>query len=343
VDTIRRRATLDRKLKEFGRDLTEEATPMDDIEIEENVEDDVLRLIFTACHPVLTPEARVALTLRTVAGLTTEEIARAFVVPTPTMAQRITRAKRTLSAAGVPFEIPVGAELDTRLASVLEVVYLVFNEGYAATSGTSWARPELCAAAIRLGRMLSGLAPQEPEVHGLVAMMEIQASRLAARVAPDGSPITLLDQDRSRWDRLLIQHALAALERAEALRGGGPYVLQAQIAACHARAATAADTDWARIASLYELLAARTGSPIVELNHAVAVGMAEGPSAGLARVDKLRTTSALRNYHLLPSVRGDLLAKLGRADEARAEFERAAGMTTNERERALLLARAASC
>jgi RNA polymerase sigma factor (sigma-70 family) len=343
VDTIRRRATLERKLEEFGRDLTEVATPMDDIEIEEHVEDDVLRLIFTACHPVLTPEARVALTLRTVAGLTTEEIARAFVVPTPTMAQRITRAKRTLSAAGVPFEIPVGAELDTRLASVLEVVYLVFNEGYAATSGTSWARPELCAEAIRLGRMLSGLAPQEPEVHGLVAMMEIQASRLAARVAPDGSPITLLDQDRSRWDRLLIQHALAALERAEALHGSGPYVLQAQIAACHARAATAADTDWARIASLYELLAARTGSPIVELNHAVAVGMAEGPSAGLALVDELRTTSALRNYHLLPSVRGDLLAKLGRADEARAEFERAAGMTTNERERALLLARAASC
>jgi RNA polymerase sigma factor (sigma-70 family) len=343
VDTIRRRATLERKLEEFGRDLTEVATPMDDIEIEEHVEDDVLMLIFTACHPVLTPEARVALTLRTVAGLTTEEIARAFVVPTPTMAQRITRAKRTLSAAGVPFEIPVGAELDTRLASVLEVVYLVFNEGYAATSGTSWARPELCAEAIRLGRMLSGLAPQEPEVHGLVAMMEIQASRLAARVAPDGSPITLLDQDRSRWDRLLIQHALAALERAEALHGSGPYVLQAQIAACHARAATAADTDWARIASLYELLAARTGSPIVELNHAVAVGMAEGPSAGLARVDELRTTSALRNYHLLPSVRGDLLAKLGRADEARAEFERAAGMTTNERERALLLARAASC
>jgi RNA polymerase sigma factor (sigma-70 family) len=343
VDTIRRRATLERKLEEFGRDLTEEATPMDDIEIEEHVEDDVLMLIFTACHPVLTPEARVALTLRTVAGLTTEEIARAFVVPTPTMAQRITRAKRTLSAAGVPFEIPVGAELDTRLASVLEVVYLVFNEGYAATSGSSWARPELCAEAIRLGRMLSGLAPQEPEVHGLVAMMEIQASRLAARVAPDGSPITLLDQDRSRWDRLLIQHALAALERAEALHGSGPYVLQAQIAACHARAATAADTDWARIASLYELLAARTGSPIVELNHAVAVGMAEGPSAGLARVDELRTTSALRNYHLLPSVRGDLLAKLGRADEARAEFERAAGMTTNERERALLLARAASC
>jgi RNA polymerase sigma factor (sigma-70 family) len=343
VDTIRRRATLERKLEEFGRDLTDEATPMDDIEIEEHVEDDVLRLIFTACHPLLTREARVALTLRAVAGLTTEEIARAFVVPTSTMAQRITRAKRTLSAAGVPFEIPVGAELDTRLASVLEVVYLVFNEGYAATSGSSWARPELCAEAIRLGRMLSGLAPQEPEVHGLVAMMEIQASRLAARVAPDGSPITLLDQDRSRWDRLLIQHALAALERAEALHGSGPYVLQAQIAACHARAATAADTDWARIASLYELLAARTGSPIVELNHAVAVGMAEGPSAGLALVDELRTTSALRNYHLLPSVRGDLLAKLGRADEARAEFERAAGMTTNERERALLLARAASC
>jgi RNA polymerase sigma factor (sigma-70 family) len=343
VDTIRRRATLERKLEEFGRDLTEVATPMDDIEIEEHVEDDVLRLIFTACHPVLTPEARVALTLRTVAGLTTEEIARAFVVPTPTMAQRITRAKRTLSAAGVPFEIPVGADLDTRLASVLEVVYLVFNEGYAATSVSTWARPVVCAEAIRLGLMLSGLAPQEPEVHGLVAMMEIQASRLAARVAPDGSPITLLDQDRSRWDRLLIQHALAALERAEALHGSGPYVLQAQIAACHARAATAADTDWARIASLYELLAARTGSPIVELNHAVAVGMAEGPSAGLALVDELRTTSALRNYHLLPSVRGDLLAKLGRADEARAEFERAAGMTTNERERALLLARAASC
>lgn len=343
VDTIRRRATLERKLEEFGRDLTEEATPMDDIEIEEHVEDDVLSLIFTACHPVLTPEARVALTLRTVAGLTTEEIARAFVVPTPTMAQRITRAKRTLSAAGVPFEIPVGSELDSRLASVLEVVYLVFNEGYTATSGTSWARPELCAEAIRLGRMLSGLAPQEPEVHGLVAMMEIQASRLTARVAADGTPITLLDQDRSRWDRLLIQHALAELDRAEALRGGGPYVVQAQIAACHARAAVAADTDWARIASLYEVLAAQTGSPIVELNHAVAVGMAEGPAAGLARVDQLRERPELRAYHLLPSVRGDLLAKLGRTDEARAEFERAAGMTSNEKERALLLTRAASC
>ncbi len=343
VDTIRRRATLERKLEEFGRDLTGEATPMDDIEIEEHVGDDVLRLIFTACHPVLTPEARVALTLRTVAGLTTEEIARAFVVPTPTMAQRITRAKRTLSAAGVPFEIPVGSELDSRLASVLEVVYLVFNEGYTATSGTSWARPELCAEAIRLGRMLGGLAPQEPEVHGLVAMMEIQASRLTARVAADGTPITLLDQNRSRWDRLLIQHALAELDRAEALHGGGPYVLQAQIAACHARAAVAADTDWARIASLYEVLVAQTGSPIVELNHAVAVGMAEGPAAGLARVDQLRERPELRAYHLLPSVRGDLLAKLGRTDEARAEFERAAGMTSNEKERALLLARAASC
>jgi RNA polymerase sigma factor (sigma-70 family) len=343
VDAIRRRATLERKLKEFGRDLTEEATPMDDIEIEEHVEDDVLRLIFTACHPVLTPETRVALTLRTVAGLTTEEIARAFVVPTSTMAQRITRAKRTLSAAGVPFEIPVGADVDARLASVLEVVYLIFNEGYTATSGASWARPELCAEAIRLGRMLSALAPDEPEAHGLVAMMEIQASRLAARVAPDGTPITLLDQDRSRWDRLLIQHALAALERAEALGGSGPYVLQAEFASNHARAATAADTDWARIASLYELLAARTGSPIVELNHAVAVGMAEGPAAGLARVDDLRERPELRAYHLLPSVRGDLLAKLGRSDEARAEFERAAAMTTNESERALLLARAASC
>jgi RNA polymerase sigma factor (sigma-70 family) len=343
VDAIRRRATLERKLKEFGRDLTEEATPMDDIEIEEHVEDDVLRLIFTACHPVLAPEARVALTLRTVAGLTTEEIARAFVVPTSTMAQRITRAKRTLSAAGVPFEIPVGADVDARLASVLEVVYLIFNEGYTATSGVSWARPELCAEAIRLGRMLSALAPDEPEAHGLVAMMEIQASRLAARVAPDGTPITLLDQDRSRWDRLLIQHALAALERAEALGGSGPYVLQAEIASNHARAATAADTDWPRIASLYEMLATQTGSPIVELNRAVAVGMAEGPAAGLARVDGLRTRPELRTYHLLPSVRGDLLAKLGRSDEARAEFERAAAMTTNESERALLLARAASC
>jgi RNA polymerase sigma factor (sigma-70 family) len=343
VDTIRRRVTLERKVEQIGRDLTEVENPMDDIEIEPTVHDDVLRLMFTACHPVLSPEARVALTLKMIGGLSTEEIARAFVVPVPTMAQRIVRAKKVLSDAGVPFEIPVGAELEARLSSVLEVVYLVFNEGYTATSGSSWTRPALCAEAMRLGRILCGLAPGEAEAFGLVALMEIQASRLRARVARDGSPITLLDQDRSLWDRVLINHALRALDHALSVDGSGPYVLQASIAACHARALVGADTDWERIAALYELLAVQTGSPIVELNRAVAVAMASGPEAGLAIVDDLRSDPALRGYHLLPSVRGDLLFKLGRTDEARVEFETAAGMTANDQERALLLSRAAAC
>ncbi|MFN2560350.1 MAG: RNA polymerase sigma factor [Jatrophihabitans sp.] len=343
VDTIRRRVTLERKVEEIGRDLTDVENPMDDIEIETQVSDDVLRLMFTACHPVLSPEARVALTLKMVGGLTTEEIARAFVVPVPTMAQRIVRAKKALTDAGVPFEIPTGPELAARLAGVLEVVYLIFNEGYTATSGAAWTRPELCAEAMRLGRILCGLAPNEAEAFGLVALMEIQASRLRARIGPSGEPVTLLDQDRTVWDRVLINHALMALERADALGGSGTYVLQASIAACHARAASAEDTDWARIASIYAVLAAQTGSPIVELNRAVAVAMAEGPAAGLAIVDDLRSEPALRAYHLLPSVRGDLLFKLGRLDEARAEFEAAAELTGNEQERALLLSRAASC
>jgi RNA polymerase sigma factor (sigma-70 family) len=343
VDTIRRRVTLERKVEELGRDLTEFDNPMDDIEIETQVSDDVLRLMFTACHPVLSPEARVALTLKMIGGLSTEEIARAFVVPVPTMAQRIVRAKKALADAGVPFEIPTGAELSARLSAVLEVVYLVFNEGYTATSGSSWTRPELCAEAMRLGRILCALAPAEPEAFGLVALMEIQASRLRVRVDSAGRPITLLDQDRTLWDRVLINHALAALATAEALGGTGPYVLQASIAACHARAATPEDTDWARIASIYEVLAAQTGSPIVELNRAVAVAMGEGAAAGLALVDDLRSNPILRGYHLLPSVRGDLLFKLGRLDEARVEFETAAQMTGNEQERDLLLARAADC
>ncbi len=343
VDTIRRRVTLERKVEQLGRDLTETENPMDDIEIETHVSDDVLRLMFTACHPVLSRDARVALTLKMIGGLATEEIARAFVVPVPTMAQRIVRAKKSLADAGVPFEIPVGDELAERLTSVLEVVYLVFNEGYTATTGSSWTRPALCAEAMRLGRILCGLAPSEPEAFGLVALMEIQASRLRARVAADGSPITLLDQDRTRWDRVLITHALGALARTESLGGTGPYALQAAIAACHARAGAAADTDWARIADLYAVLAAQTGSPIVELNRAVALAMAEGPAAGLALVDDLRSDPALAGYHLLPSVRGDLLVKLGRPDEARVEFEAAAAMTGNEQERALLLERAAAC
>jgi RNA polymerase sigma factor (sigma-70 family) len=343
VDTIRRRVTLERKVEQLGRDLTEVENPMDEIEIEPTVQDDVLRLMFTACHPVLSSEARVALTLKMIGGLSTEEIARAFVVPVPTMAQRIVRAKKALSDAGVPFEIPSGASLVERMSSVLEVVYLVFNEGYTATSGSTWTRPALCAEAMRLGRILCGLAPGEPEAFGLVALLEIQASRLRARVAPDGSPITLLDQDRSRWDRVLINHALRALDHASSLGGSGPYVLQASIAACHARAFVVEDTDWERIASLYTELAVQTGSPIVELNRAVAVAMADGPAAGLAIVDDLRADPALQNYHLLPSVRGDLLFKLGRLDEARVEFEAAASMTGNEQERDLLLGRAAAC
>jgi RNA polymerase sigma factor (sigma-70 family) len=343
VDTIRRRVTFERKVEEIGRDLTDVENPMDEIEIEPTVQDDVLRLMFTACHPVLSEDARVALTLKMIGGLTTEEIARAFVVPVPTMAQRIVRAKKSLADAGVPFEIPTGDELTARLESVLEVVYLVFNEGYTATSGSSWVRPELCAEAMRLGRILCGLAPGEPEAFGLVALLEIQASRLRARVAADGTPITLLDQDRARWDRVLINHALRALAHAEKLGGDGPYVLQAAIAACHARANVPEGTDWSRIASLYEQLAIVTGSPIVELNRAVAVGMAEDPAAALAIVDDLRDNPALKNYHLLPSVRGDLLFKLGRLDEAGTEFEVAAEMTNNEQERTLLLTRAAEC
>jgi predicted RNA polymerase sigma factor len=327
---------------------------MDEIEFDEHVDDDVLRLIFTACHPVLSREARVALTLKLVGGLSTEQIARAFLVQTPTMAARITRAKKALSEAGVPFEVPVGPELAARLADVLEVVYLIFNEGYSATSGQSWVRAELCEEAMRLGRMLAALAPQEPEVHGLVALMEIQASRIPARTGPDGEIITLLEQNRARWDRLLITHGLGALARAEALGGpaelavapatpAGPYVIQAAIAACHARAPIPEDTDWVRMASLYGVLSRLTGSPVVELNRAVAVSMADGPAAALPIVDALADEPALRNYHLLPSVRGDLLDRLGRKDEARAEFERAAAMTANVRERDHLLARAAEC
>jgi len=302
------------------------------------VGDDLLSLIFTACHPVLTTEARVALTLRLLGGLTTDEIARAFLVPKATIQQRIVRAKRTLAAAHVPFEVPRGAELAQRLESVLEVVYLVFNEGYSATAGDEWVRPALCDDALRLGRILAELAPAEAEVHGLVALMEIQASRIRARVGPAGEPILLLDQDRGRWDHLLIRRGLAALERAEALGGAsGPYTLQAAIAACHARAHTAEETDWTRIVALYDALAQLMPSPVVDLNRAVALGMAFGPAAGLEVVDSLTTDPALAAYHLLPSVRGDLLAKLGRFAEARAELARAAALTQNVRERELLL------
>jgi len=343
---VRRQVSFERKAQEIGRDLAEVADPMDEIEFDAHVEDDVLRLIFTACHPVLSRDARVALTLKLVAGLSTEQIARAFLVSTPTMAARVTRAKKTLGAARVPFEVPAGAELSPRLASVLEVVYLIFNEGYAATSGDSWTRAELCEEAMRLGRMLAALAPGEPEAHGLVALMEIQASRIPARTGQDGAMITLLDQDRSRWDRLLITHGLESLARARSLSGSevsGPYVLQAALAACHARALVAADTDWTRIATLYQVLASLSPSPVVELNRAVAVAMADGPAAALPIVDSLAGDPALRHYHLLPSVRGDLLARLGRNAEARAEFERAAAMTANAAERAHLLRRAAAC
>jgi RNA polymerase sigma-70 factor, ECF subfamily len=299
--------------------------------------------MFTACHPVLSTEARVALTLRLVGGLTTEEIARAYLVPTATIAQRIVRAKRTLAEAKVPFEVPRGAELAARLSSVLEVLYLVFNEGYSATAGDDWMRPALCNDAVRLGRILAGLAPGEPEVHGLAALMEIQASRSKARVGPSGEPILLLDQNRSRWDQLLIRRGLAALQRAEELGGAsGPYALQAAIAACHARARTPAETDWPRIAALYEALVRIVPSPVIELNRAVAISMAFGPAAGLERVEALSSEPLLKAYHLLPAVRGDLLDKLGRFDEARAEFERAASLTRNARERDLLLARAAA-
>jgi predicted RNA polymerase sigma factor len=308
------------------------------------VGDDLLRLVFTACHPVLSPEARVALTLRMLGGLTTDEIARAFLVSEPTIAQRIVRAKRTLAKEHVPFEVPRAAELAARISSVLEVIYLVFNEGYTATAGDDWMRPALCEDALRLGRIVAELAPQEPEVHGLVALMEIQASRARARVGPSGEPVLLLEQNRARWDQLLIRRGLAALERAEQLGGSqGSYALQAAIAACHARAPTAAQTDWPRIARLYETLAQLAPSPVVELNRAVAVGMAFGPQAGLDLVETLMAEPSFAHYHLLPSVRGDLLAKLDRLDEARLEFERAAALTRNARERKLLLERAADC
>jgi RNA polymerase sigma factor (sigma-70 family) len=347
IDRLRRAKLIERKHEEIGHDLMaagEGEVPDLDVALDDDIGDDLLRLMFTACHPVLSTEARVALTLRLIGGLATEEIARAFLVPEPTIAQRIVRAKRTLSEKRVPFEVPRGDERAGRLASVLEVLYLVFNEGYTATAGADWIRPRLCEEALRLGRILAGLAPEEPEVHGLVALMEIQASRLKARVAPDGEPILLLDQDRARWDRLLIRRGLAALARAEALHGApGPYLLQAAITACHARAREAAETDWERIAALYAELARVTPSPVVELNRAVAVSMASGPAAGLALADRLAAEPALRAYHLLPSVRGDLLQRLGRLEEARAEFERAAALTRNERERRLLLDRAAAC
>jgi len=345
IDLMRRSTSLQDKYAEIARDLGVASEPPDvDAELDDDIGDDVLSLVFTCCHPVLPLEARVALTLRMLGGLKTPEIARAFLVSEATMGQRISRAKRTLAASGVPFEVPAGDELLPRLASVLEVIYLIFNEGYAATAGDDWMRPALIEEALRLGRILAGLAPDEPEVHGLVALMEIQASRRRARTGPDGEPILLADQDRLRWDRLLIRRGLASLERAESCgRAVGPYTLQAAIAACHARARTVEDTDWVRIAALYEVLARVAGSPIVELNRAVAVGMAFGPEVGLQSVDALAAEGALAGYYLLPSVRGDLLAKLGRRAEAQAAFERAASMTQNGRERDLLLARAAAC
>ena len=346
IDHFRRAKLLDRKHEELGHDIEErQAAFARELEsaLDDDVGDDLLRLIFTACHPVLSAEARVALTLRLLGGLTTDEIARAFLVPEPTIAQRIVRAKRTLANERVPFEVPRGADRDARLSSVLEVIYLIFNEGYSATAGDDWMRPALCEDALRLGRILAELVPDAAEVHGLVALMEIQTSRAAARVGKSGEPVLLLDQDRSRWDQLLIRRGLAALDRAEKLGGArGPYALQAAIAACHARARAPWETDWSRIAELYAALAQITPSPIIELNRGVAVGMALGPQAGLAIVDPLLVEPALKNYHLLPSVRGDLLSKLGRRDEARAEFERAASLTRNTRERDLLLARARS-
>jgi RNA polymerase sigma-70 factor (ECF subfamily) len=347
VDQFRRTRLLERKHDELGQEIEAEqalATPDLDAAIDDQVGDDLLRLVFIACHPALSTEARVALTLRLLGGLTTEEIARAFLVPEPTVAQRIVRAKRTLAEERVPFEVPRGPELAARLSSVLEVIYLIFNEGYSATAGDDWMRPELCQDALRLGRILAGLVPQEPEVHGLVALMEIQASRALARVGPSGEPVLLLEQNRARWDYVLIGRGLKALERAESLGGArGPYALQAAIAACHARARTAAETDWKRTAALYGELAQAAPSPVVELNRAVALGMAFGPAAGLELVDALVGEPKLRGYHHLPSVRGDLLAKLGRFDEAQTEFERAASLTRNGQERQLLLERAAAC
>ncbi|MGK5551572.1 RNA polymerase sigma factor [Actinomadura kijaniata] len=342
VDRIRRERNYAGKLAEIGHRMEEAEEPAFDAVLEDRIEDDVLRLIFTACHPVLPTPARVALTLRMLGGLTTEEIARAFLVPEPTVAQRIVRAKRTLAEAGVPFEVPEGPERAERLSSVLEVLYLIFNEGYAATSGDAWVRTDLELEALRLGRLLAGLAPGEPEVHGLVALMEIQASRSRARTAPDGTPVPLLEQNRGRWDRLLIDRGLAALLRARDLGGTpGPYVLQAAIAACHARAASAEETDWGLISKLYDLLARRLPTPVVELNRAVAVGYARGPEAGLEIVDALASEKSMADYHLLPSVRGDLLARLGRTAEARAELERAASLTRNAAERAALEKKAA--
>jgi RNA polymerase sigma factor (sigma-70 family) len=356
IDHFRRHKRLQEKQEQLGYETdTEEASFEEEIDeaLDDDVGDDLLRLVFISCHPVLSTEARVALTLRLLGGLTTDEIARAFLVPEPTVAQRIVRAKRTLSEAGVPFEVPHGADRAARLSSVLEVIYLVFNEGYSATAGDDWMRPGLCEDALRLGRILAGLAPEEPEVHGLVALMEIQASRTRARVSLSGEPILLLDQNRALWDQLLIRRGLTALARAEALAGGvgpyaaqaalGPYALQASIAACHARARTPGATDWVRIAALYETLAQITPSPVVELNRAVALSMAYGPAAGLELVDQLIDEPLLKHYHLLPSVRGDFLVKLGRQEEARAEFERAASLTRNARERTLLLERAAAC
>jgi RNA polymerase sigma factor (sigma-70 family) len=346
IDHLRRRALLDRKHQQLGHELeSRQEAAVSDLHdaLDDEVGDDLLRLMFVSCHPVLSTEARVALTLRLLGGLTTPEIARAFLVPESTVAQRIVRAKRTLAESKIPFEVPRGAELAERLSSVLGVIYLIFNEGYAATAGDDWMRPELAQDALRLGRILAELAPNEPEVHGLVALMEIQASRASARVGPAGEPILLLDQDRARWDQLLIRRGLAALARAEALGGAlGPYALQAAIAACHARARTADATDWHRIAALYAALAQLSPSPVVELNRAVAVAMADGPAAGLALADTLINEPLLKTYHLLPSVRGDLLAKLGRVEEARTEFERAASLTQNARERQLLLDRAAN-
>ena len=344
IDTLRRGKMLDRKHEQIAHEIDGGVRSEEDeivAAIDDFVGDDLLRLIFTCCHPLLATEARIALTLRLLGGLTTEEIARAFLVPVPTVAQRIVRAKRTLAEAKVPFEVPRGDEFTERLGSVLAVIYLVFNEGYSATAGDDWVRPTLCEEALRLGRILVGLVPGEPEAHGLVALMEIQASRLRARVGPRGEPILLLDQDRARWDQLLIRRGLAALQRAQALGGTlGPYALQAAIAACHAQARTAADTDWVRISALYDALTQLAPSPVVELNRAVALSMAFGPAAGLEVVDALAEEPSLKGYHLLPSVRGDLLAKLGRNDEARAEFERAASLTRNAPERELLLERA---